>query len=61
VDVESDIVNSGHTVLLTWFLSQPSTAGLSQHFPSTHREDHPTYSFKQGLCGLLKAVKSLTF
>src|SRR6266550_808289 len=29
VDIESDIVDSSHWVLLTWFLSQP-TAGLSR-------------------------------
>ena len=32
VDVQSDIVNSSHTVLLTWFVSQPTTAGLTSIF-----------------------------
>src|SRR5262249_36008345 len=42
VDVESDIVDSSHTVLLTWFLSQPATAGLIQHFCSTIGRTSPS-------------------
>src|SRR5215472_6305644 len=42
VDVESDIVDSSHTVLLTWFLSQPATAGLIKHFCSTIGRTSPS-------------------